>query len=162
MQLDFDIKKTVLASVNSWRSEILDNYNRSGMRASGKFEKGLIVKDLSSDFTIQIQLHGAPHSKFVEGGRNPTNPNAPKGSPTLAEIIKQWAIDKGIQINPFAVARKIHKEGWKPRSLQTIGRPIISSVINSQEVSKLSKDISKDIIVQLSSIITSPWLALSN
>lgn len=143
------------------RSQIMDNYHRSGMKASGKFERETFVTATSTIASINVKLVGAPHSKFVDGGRGATGEGAVKGTPNLAEIIKIWAANKGIQVNAYAVAKKIHKQGWKPRALQTIGKPVISSVVNELEWrKKLVNELSKYSVKSTNEFILTPWLAL--
>jgi hypothetical protein len=49
----------------------------------------------------------------MEHGRGPTHPGATQGNPDLVEIIEDWLQAKGLDINPYAVANTIHKNGTR-------------------------------------------------
>lgn len=54
---------------------------------------------------------------YLENGRGPTSPTGPYQRDykdrNLVQIIEEWAAEKGIIINAYATAKKIHKEGTK-------------------------------------------------
>lgn len=150
--------------VNDWMDEskelIIANYNRDNMRASGKFENELNVIDSSKSGLIKSTLYGAGHSQFVDGGRGAT-----KGSGSgisLKEVIRKWIDDKriipdGISKDSlaFLIARKIHREGWKPKHLPPNG--VISSVINEKRLATLQEQIGEFYKVNTTTEI---WLQL--
>ena len=63
------------------------------------------------------KLVAAEHIIYLEDGRGPTSPTGPyMKSPdgkSLTETIAAWIDAKGLDLNPYAVAKKIHKEGTK-------------------------------------------------
>jgi len=138
---------SLATELEKWMSDrkdaIVNNYNASGMRASGSFERALTYKVTENQNSVNAVMTGAGHSYFMEHGRKPTSPTAPymQGKP-LKEMIRQWIDDKGI--NPtdiskdslaFLIARKIHREGWKTKHPYPDG--IISSEINEASIKKL-------------------------
>jgi hypothetical protein len=67
----------------------------------------------------------------MEFGRGPTRPGAKKGNPTLFEQIKAWIDKKGLELNPYAVTRNIHKYGtmtWRMKGRTGILSNIITKV----------------------------------
>ena len=123
---------------------ILDNYNRDNMRASGKFERELQKVDGSKSGVVKKTLYGSAHSPFVDGGRGATKSSG--SGISLKDIIRKWIDDKriipdGISKDSlaFLIARKIHREGWKPKHLPPNG--VISSVINEKRIASLQEQI---------------------
>ena len=81
----------------------------------------------------------------------------------MRESIEQWIEDKritpsdGISVKSlaFLIARKIHREGWRPKNRFPNG--VISSVINQNEIDKLLISLSK---VAKTNIRTEIWQTL--
>ena len=157
---------TIAEEVQKWlddsKAKIIANYNRDNMRASGSFEKSLRNEIKETPSRVIATMIGAHHSLFVDQGRGKTNSSS-KGSPTLRESIEQWIEDKritpsdGISVKSlaFLIARKIHREGWKPKNTYPNG--VISSVINQSEIDKLLISLSK---VAKTNIRTEIWQTL--
>lgn len=90
--------------------------------------------------------------RTLEGGRGPTRPNAPKGSPTLREQIETWIDKRGVIWDGFTkkqmayvISRSIHKHGNKLfKEVQAGKEPqnIFSGVITDKRVDDLIKDYS--------------------
>lgn len=83
----------------------------------------------------EVEVLAARNIWAIEDGRKPTSAGAKKGNPTLFEAIKEWAQAKGIVNNindpkqlgiVYAITKKIHKEGWKPRLQQPLTKVIQS------------------------------------
>jgi len=136
------------AIVNDWMDEsrklIVQNYDRDGMRASGKFERDLQVEEGGKSGLVKSTLFGSAHSPFIDGGRGATK-SAGSGI-SLKDLIRKWIDDKRIVPDgiskdslAFLIARKIHREGWKPKHLPPNG--VISSVINEKRIASLQEQI---------------------
>lgn len=103
----------ILDYLTQVQGEIIDlalSYKPHPMNASGKTLASLEVIPSNTGG----KLVAAKHIIFLETGRAPTSPYAPymEGRP-LIEIISQWISDKGLDLNPYAVTKKIHKEGTR-------------------------------------------------
>lgn len=57
------------------------------------------------------RLLGAAHFEQLQHGRGPTSEGAAPGEPSLLQQIKDWIAAKGLQLNPWAVTKSIHKKG---------------------------------------------------
>lgn len=142
------IREIVDAYLEDSRKAIIENMARDGMNASGSFSKSLRSETKEQGANITGILYGAPHSYFIDHGRGKTN-TSQSGAKPLRVIIRKWIDDKGIVPNDkiskdslaFLIARKIHREGWKPKNKYPNG--VISSVINETSINNLSKEIGK-------------------
>lgn len=139
---------------------IIANYNRDNMRASGKFERDLQIEKSSKLGLIKETLYGAAHSLFVDGGRGVTKKSG--NGKSLRDLIREWIdirriIPDGITKDSlaFLIARKIHREGWKPKHLPPNG--VISSVINEKRLTTLQEQIGEFYKVNTTTEI---WLQL--
>jgi hypothetical protein len=157
------IAETVQLWLDSSQAKIIANYNRDNMRASGSFEKSLRNEIKETPGRLIATMVGAHHSLFVDRGRGKTN-SSTKGAITLRESIEQWIKDKritpydGISTKSlaFLIARKIHREGWKPKNTYPNG--VISSVINQAEIDKFLISLSK---VTATNIRSEVWQTLA-
>ena len=102
-----EIKGILIEELDSLRQRIIENHIRAGQRASGRTIKSLhVVVDDNHGFLFGRQAFGV-----LETGRRPGK--VPKG---FYKIIRQWMMDKGIQVEKpksfaYLVARKIAREG---------------------------------------------------
>lgn len=117
------------------KAQIIINYDRDNMRASGSFAKSLKTEVTQTPSTLKGFLIGANHSLFVDQGRK-------KGKRPPISAIKKWIEDRRIKPNDisinslaFLIARKIGEKGWQPKNTYPNG--VISSVINQQSIDKL-------------------------
>ena len=146
------IAETVQLWLNSSKDQIISNYDRDNMRASGSFAKSLRVEVLQQSGLIKGTLHGAHHSLYVDKGRGKTSGG---GNGQLREAIKQWIDDKGITPRDniskdslaFLISRKIHREGWKPKNSYPNG--VISSVINDNAIKDLLSSLGANVKLQV-------------
>jgi len=85
----------------------------NSLQANGRYATGETVSELEviSDDTSG-QLLAPLYIDALEFGRNPTSPNAVQGDPTVFEKIEDWIAAKGLDLNPYAVTKNIHKNGY--------------------------------------------------
>jgi hypothetical protein len=136
---------TIAEAIEDWledsKKQIIANYHKDNMKASGNFERSLETSITQSGGSVKAQLTGTHYSLFVDQGRGKTTKS---GSGTeLRDAIEQWVKDKpiipkdGISQDDliFLITRKIHREGWKPKNQYPNG--VISSVVNDASINKL-------------------------
>ena len=109
-----------------FKKDLIANYDKLGLRASGKFAEGLEY-EIKGD---KLTMYGAKHSIFMEYGRGPG------GFPPL-KAIEEWIevkrglppifVEKKKQF-AFLIARKIAKEGIKVPNEHNAGK-VISDVV---------------------------------
>ena len=132
--------------ISKLKDELIKEYDRQGLRASGKYEDEL-QEILSRD---NIKLLGAFHSYFMEFGRKPnSNPDDYK---KLAPVIYKWIDNKdGLpsffrenqKSMSFAIAHKIANEGIKVPNKYNKGQ-VISKVVEEfieNEIPKMLNEI---------------------
>lgn len=103
-----------------------------------------------------LDIRGAAYIGVLEYGRKKTRPDAPEGSPTLFEAIREWAIAKGVVTSAekgskglgivYAITRKIHKKGTllnytTDRYGKTKPSGVISDVTNSLSLDELTREV---------------------
>lgn len=104
-----EIKGVLNEELNNLRQRIIENHIQAGQRASGRTIKSLRVV-VNDNHGV---LFGRQAFSVLETGRRPGK--VPKG---FYQIIQQWMIDKGIQVEKpksfaYLIARKIAREGTK-------------------------------------------------
>lgn len=94
---------------------------------------------------------------YLENGRGPTSPTGPyqHSDDSLLDIITQWIKDKGLDLNPYAVTKKIHKEGTR---LYRLGGKsgVLSIPLNGAGLSDLYAEIATMYRQSVASEIFSP------
>lgn len=128
--------------IDNWASDVIGdlikNYDLLGLRASGKFAKGLTFKSTSN----RLIVYSEPHAIFMENGRGPSSGGKSSGR-SLKEIIRDWIDDRGITPKDiskdslaFLIARKIHRQGIQVPNKYNRGK-VITSVLNDQRIDQL-------------------------
>lgn len=134
--------------INTWmleiKNDLINNYNRMGLRASGKFARDLEPIVSEGQLSVKAYMLSAKHAYFMENGRGATkNP----GNGNLREIIRAWIDNKGIVPRliskdslAFLITRKIHNEGIKVPNKYNSGG-VISNVITNERIENLIQEI---------------------
>lgn len=141
----------LLKEFQSIQADLIEAYDKKGMRASGDFANSLEVEING----LSAKLYGNDYAQQLETGRL-----AGKFPPISA--ITKWIEDKGIagriegQISitslAFLIARKIAREGWNRQGYG--GVELISEVITDERMqSIISKFGDAYVIEQTSEII---------
>ena len=118
--LSSDIRTLVITHVEQIRSGIIQNMSAMGRTTSGASVNSLLTVPDKTE--IGATLMGAPQWLVMQHGRKPG-----KVPSNFREIIKQWAMQKGISIQPrkgqsqesainsfsYLVARNIMQKGKK-------------------------------------------------
>lgn len=125
--------------------DLVKNYDKLGLRASGKWAKSLthFVDEKEKGFSIGIK--GQDYTYYLENGRRQNKDQSKEslkkwvgwaGSTFLAK----WVKDKGITANPYAVAWKIALEGWEVPNPNNAGG-LVSDVVTKKRIQELNRSI---------------------
>lgn len=98
-----EISNLLQSTLNELRGEIISAISRNGQRASGKTQASLSVERVTDTHYI---LFGRQAFWTLEQGRK-----GGKVPRDFVGIIRQWIIDKGINVREIPYVRK----GWKPK-----------------------------------------------
>lgn len=134
------ISPILFAEFEKLRLDLIEAYNRKGMKASGAWEDNL--ENVSRENVGELK--GLKYTQQLEAGRPPTT-SSTAGQPRLSEIIEQWIVDKGISARiegdisikslAFVIARKIHREGWDRRDHG--GIELITEVVTQERIDSI-------------------------
>jgi hypothetical protein len=123
------------------RLELIEAYDRKGMRASGKWAEALEVIQGENS----VKLMGLDYSQQLETGRRANNGSSGKDWKTAKLDIEQWIDDKGIMAKvegnitksslAFLIARKIARQGWNRAEFG--GVELISEVITKERINDI-------------------------
>ena len=140
-----EINKTVFYWLLIAKKDLIENYDRLGLRASGKYEKDLEVTETKTGGNIK----SAKHWGAMEYGRKKSENEGPT---PLWKIITEWVKIKGItpqygtiEQMIFAITKKIHKFGIKVPNKYNAGK-VVSSVITDDRIDRLVEAIKKNVI----------------
>lgn len=100
-----EIDSMMYATLERIREKIAANINGKGLRASGKTEKSMQIETSA----YGMRLVGRPYFQSLELGRP-----AGRVPYNFADIIRQWIIDKGIQVTLIPYKRQ-PSERWQPK-----------------------------------------------
>jgi hypothetical protein len=124
-------KNIVQYYLDSTKSDLIKNYERLGLRASGRYAKGLEVAVKDSGKKIRASITSEGHVHFMQYGRSANKQQTAKQARSLGKILEQWVKDKGIDVNPYAAAWKIVREGIKVPGKHNAGG-VVTDVINDE------------------------------
>ena len=117
--------------------DLVLNYIKLGLKASGAFERGLVYEASDSSIEIKAPLHG----RVMETGRR-------KGTlPPVDDILKWVKLGKIVKKDnitdeqlAWAIARKIQIDGIKVPNEHNVGK-VISSILLDGRIEKLLEEI---------------------
>lgn len=89
-----------------YKSEIAKQFDKYNLNATGKTLKSIQANVVGN----KLSIIGNDYVQVLQDGRRPTSNN---GNGALLANIKQWIAAKGLDLNPYAVTKKIHKEGTR-------------------------------------------------
>ncbi len=139
------IKELLTVEFEALKTEIIKQYEASGLKASGNWANTLEVRVMETGASIT----GASYADGRPPGKHPPS-----------EAILQWILAKGITAQAennisisslaYLIARKIAREGWKP---QQSGSEIIASVATPERMQKIIDRVGEIYITQFSNDI---------
>ena len=93
---------------------LIPKFNELGMSASGEWLESLQTEARDNVGVIR----GRDYSEFLARGRGPNHDSSPEGVHLWARtqgyaIMAKWIQDKGLSLNPFAVAYSVAMNGTK-------------------------------------------------
>lgn len=85
---------------------------RESLRKHGRHASGKTAAAIRGEATDEgYEIYGPRHIYTLVYGRKPTGSGGGNGS--LLDNIKAWIAEKHLDLNPYAVTAKIHREGTK-------------------------------------------------
>jgi hypothetical protein len=129
------------AYLNQTKTDLVKSYTEKGLKASGKFEKGLEAHVEDSGKRLKGYINSEAHVWYMEKGRRPNKQQTAKQARSLGKILEQWVKDKGIDVNPYAAAWKIVREGITVPNRHNPGQ-VITEVITDEWFDKFIQKLS--------------------
>ena len=133
--------------INNWlketQTDLIRNYDKLGLRASGKWADSLEIFYNQNQGNIKAGILGESYTEQLENGRRPNQKSSEEDIRKWVgwagnTIIKKWVEDKGLNINPFAVAYKIAREGWKVPNKHNKGG-LVTDVVTDKRIEELNQ-----------------------
>jgi hypothetical protein len=145
--------------VDTWLDEVkqdlITNYHKLGLKASGNWERQLETVSKVEGLEIKAIVKGEQYTGAIEYGRR-KNRNQSKEAIRAwvgwagSTFIAQWIKDKGLNLNPFAVSYKIARMGWKVPNAFNVGG-LVSDAITDNKIDELIRKLSLFYIDQIKS-----------
>ena len=98
------VRQIVAEELEQARKNISENIEREGKRASGKTQDSMVVYVTDEGTATVGTLSGRSYFGALETGSKPWATQYKRVPLFFAEIIGDWIADKGLDLNPFAVA----------------------------------------------------------
>lgn len=135
------IDRIVQREIEAIRRDIIMDYERKGMRASGNLPTTLEIETESTRNRTVSTLYGAAYIEYLERGVEPFDlvEGSAKERGVIAFLargpIAEWKRQKRVSIPAFAIATKIVRQGWKRENFGGVN--LISDVITPQRVQEI-------------------------
>ncbi|MDX9803680.1 MAG: hypothetical protein RBS96_06615 [Dehalococcoidales bacterium] len=139
--------------LNETKKDLIRSYQEKGLKASGKYEKGLKIKVEDTGSKLKGVIESEGHAWYMEKGRKPNKNQSRKTLIGFAlwatddtkpggGFITQWLKDKGIVAdNPFGIAYNIGAKGIQVPNKYNPG-DVITEVITDEWFDELIKKLS--------------------
>jgi len=133
--------------LNGVEKDLVDNYDRLGLRASGQWASSLepFNNQLPEGFSIGIL--GEDYTEWIENGRLPNRDQSDESLKAWvgwagSTFIDDWLHDKGLEdtLNPYAVSWKIALRGWQVPNIHNAGG-LVSDVVTRERINDLNKSL---------------------
>jgi hypothetical protein len=147
--------------INKWLGEVEDelviNYDRLGLRASGRWAKSLEPFQRREGGTIKLGILGENYTDYIENGRGPNKDQTEEGLKAWvgwagSTFLDQWVKDKQVNLNPFAVAWKKAREGWEVPNKHNAGG-LVSDVVTRKKMGELNRSLVFSLVQDFKSAI---------
>jgi hypothetical protein len=113
------------------RLDLIKSYKEKGFEASGDWVKDLTAQSQVTPFKINIKMLGSDYTFYMINGRKP-------GKMPPVNPIRKWIEDKGLKLNPYAVAKKIQEEGTlQYRNPDQKKKKLIEDAISKKDITEL-------------------------
>lgn len=130
-----DIAAILTEELEAGKARIIENSERAGQKASGKTYRSMRVEVIPDAEGTHGIMTARPFFAALETGSRPWRTQYLKPPRFFAEIIEEWINDKGLDLNPYAVATTIMRKGSKLKrqggradiftpEIQTIGEKV--------------------------------------
>ena len=132
------------------KSDMITNYVQKGLKASGNWEQSLETSVNETSTGYEAIISGQRYTGAMMYGRLPNSNQSPEAIKAWigwagSTIIAQWVKDKGLNLNPYAVAGKIAKKGVRVPNQYNDGE-FLKDVITKERISELGQDLGKEIL----------------
>lgn len=144
--------------LDALKRDLILEYDRKGMRASGRWAEGLEVTVRENTG----KLEGLKYTEQLEYGRRATSSGGgQKGERTVQAQIEDWIEDKGIKAIEsnmttktlaFLIARKIHREGYNRK--QYGGVSLVSEIATPQRLKSMLDKVEEGVLFNIASELT--------
>ena len=140
---------TARTIINNWlngvENDLKANYNRLGLKASGKWGDSLQQFTTTTNEGFKIGIKGQDYTEQLENGRRPNQNQTPEALKAWvgwagSTFLAQWVKDKGLDISPYAVAWGIARNGWTVPNQNNAGG-LVSDVVTTKRISELNKEL---------------------
>ena len=132
--------------VDKWlkdaKKDLIANYNKMGLRASGNWAKELETYSSVGNNVPKLGIKGVKYTEQLVYGRGRNHDNSPESIRKWvgwagSTILKDWCKQKGIDSSiSYAIAYKIAREGTKVPNKFNSGK-LVSDVITKERTDKL-------------------------
>jgi hypothetical protein len=139
------------------RVDLIDNYDSKGLRASGAFADGIKIKTTE----YQSTMTAPPHVGVMVTGRKPNKNQMPAALRAWvgwagSTFLNDWVQDKGLDLNAYAVAWKIAREGISVPNAHNDGR-LLDDTFTAERMEELNRQLGKMYTTTITSEIKKIW-----
>lgn len=137
------------------RNDLVKEYQSRGHEASGNWGKSLNTEAKERSGGYVATIYGEAYTGIMETGRMP---NKRQDTESLrawvgfagSTFLKKWVEQKQIQLNPYAIAWKIAREGVKVPNPYNKG-DLVASVITRERINELLQNLTAYMIAEIRS-----------
>lgn len=131
MTIITDVERVLAEELEAGRKAIIENSKRAGQKASGKTYRSMRVEVMPMPDGTRGVMSARPFFAALETGSRPWTTQYKTAPKFFAEIIEDWLQDKGLTINPYAVATTIMRKGsrlYRQGGRRDIFTPVVEEI----------------------------------
>ena len=136
-------KQILEAWTNETRTDLVSNYKRLKLKASGRWEASLRSEVKETPKGLRATIYSEDYTEYMQNGRRANHDQSKKAIKAWvgwagSTFLAQWVKDKKIAANPFAVAWKIARKGIQVPNRYNLGG-LVSDVVNKKSLRELGE-----------------------
>lgn len=148
-------------TLDDWMSkreiDLISNYNKLGLRASGEFERGIRIQAGNNSSA----MYAPYHAWFMVNGRLPNTSQDEKAIKGFARwagatFLADWVERKGIKISPYAIGYSIARKGIKVPNANNTGT-LLTDTFTDKTYDDLYNSLMFLYIAEFKSTIQKTW-----
>lgn len=129
--ITLEVQRVLTEELTEGRKRIIANSKRARQEASGKTYRGMKIAVLADAEGARGIMSARPYFAALETGSRPWRGKYKRPPMFFVDIMEEWIADKGLKLNPYAVATSVMRKGsrlYRQGGRRDIFTPVVEEI----------------------------------